>query len=91
LIGDEWETLQGPDGQPRISDPGEHVHQEIRAALDRGVPVLPVLVDSIQMPRVLPEGLRSLGKVNAASLRDESWRKDFEKIAEFVGRLVEQR
>jgi hypothetical protein len=50
VIGDEWLTIAGPEGRPRIEDPADWVHVEIQAALERGVLTIPVLVEGTVMP-----------------------------------------
>ena len=50
MIGDDWLTLTGPDKRPRIFDPMDWVHLEVQAALDRDVPVIPILVEETMMP-----------------------------------------
>lgn len=82
MIGDEWLTLAGRDGTPRIADPRDWVHIEIAAALDRGVLTIPVLVEGVRMPRPddLPEPIANLALRNAVELRDSSWPLDFERL-----------
>src|ERR1700704_6243730 len=55
MIGDDWLTLTGRDGRPRIFDPLDLIFLEIKSALERDVPVVPVLVEGASMPR--PEQL----------------------------------
>ena len=71
LIGDEWLTLCADDGRRRIDDPADFVSIEIEAAMNREIPVIPVLIHSAEMPRPedLPDQLRSLAFRNGAELR----------------------
>lgn len=72
VIGDRWLQARDPGtGLRRLESPQDFVALEIRTALERGIPVIPVLVGQASMPREqeLPEGLRSLTYRNAAELR----------------------
>ena len=54
VIGDRWLDAafsEGPQqGKRRLDEPGDYVRIEIEAALARGIPVIPVLVDQATMP-----------------------------------------
>jgi hypothetical protein len=60
LIGRDWLTLDERTGQPRLHEDNDFVAIEIKAALDRGIYVIPVLVDQAKMPTSteLPNSLR---------------------------------
>jgi hypothetical protein len=45
LIGRQWMTITGEEGRRRLDNPGDYVRFEVQAALERGVRVIPVLVD----------------------------------------------
>src|SRR6185295_9662234 len=65
-------------------DPDDSVRVEIRGALERGIPVIPVLVQGASMPRAedVPEGLRPLTAINAIELRHTRWDADFAGLVE---------
>jgi len=71
LIGDDWLTARLPDGTRRIDAPGDFVRVEIEAALQRGIPVVPILTNTASIPveSELPASLRLLAFRNAAELR----------------------
>ena len=69
IIGPAWLGGRGR-GSRRIDDPADFVRLEIATALQRGIPVIPVLVDDTPMPSVnsLPEELKGLAFRNALTL-----------------------
>src|SRR4029434_8134974 len=72
LIGDQWLTVMGREGRPRLDDPTDFVRLEIAAALERDIAVIPVLVEGAKMPRSqqLPESLQSLLRRQALEISD---------------------
>ncbi len=75
VIGDEWVDIRYNDGplagSRRIDDPADFVRVEIQVALDRGIPVIPVLVGNASMPDTekLPAALQPLVFRNGMELR----------------------
>jgi formylglycine-generating enzyme required for sulfatase activity len=68
LIGKDWiDTLDPKSGKRRLENPQDFVRIEVRKALARGVPVVPVLLDGAAMPDVgrLPNDLKGLVRRNA--------------------------
>jgi TIR domain len=66
VIGKRWLTIRDGEGR-RLDNPLDFVHLEIAAALERGVVVVPALVQGVKMPKAsqLPERLRELAKRQA--------------------------
>jgi hypothetical protein len=69
VVGPGWAGRRDT-GKRRIDDPTDFVRMEIAAALQRGIPVIPVLLDNTAMPSVedLPEELRPFAYRNALIL-----------------------
>ena len=69
IVGPDWPGRR-EDGTRRIDDEADLVRVEVESALQRGIPVIPVLVDRAPMPPVsdLPESLRSFAFRNAAEI-----------------------
>jgi TIR domain len=69
IIGPTW-LGKSTDGQSRIMEAGDPVRVEVEAALGRGIPVVPVLIDGAAMPSSaeLPESLSQLSYRNAAEV-----------------------
>ncbi len=83
VIGREWLTATNSSGRRRLDDPEDFVRLEIAAALDRDIPVVPVLVEGATMPspKALPPALAELSHQNALEVSDTRWDYD-------LGRLV---
>lgn len=84
LIGRHWLDAADAEGKRRLDDPEDFVRLEVKAALDRGLKVIPVLLGGATMPRAqqLPEALAPLSRRNAIEISDTRFHHD-------VGRLIE--
>src|SRR5215472_16872524 len=51
LIGSKWATLTDEEGHRRLDNPNDWVRFEVQAALERGVRVIPVLVNDAELPQ----------------------------------------
>ena len=71
VIGNQWLTIKGKDGVPRLQNPRDPVRIEIEAALERDILVVPVLVDKAEMPSEadLPDSLQRLSSRNGTEVR----------------------
>jgi hypothetical protein len=58
------------------------VRIEISTALQRNVPVIPILVDGARMPQadLLPNDLKELAERNGLEIRHGSFKSDIEKL-----------
>jgi len=76
LIGPAWSDIRDDDGDRRLDNPSDLVRHELEVALERRVPILPVLVNKATMPAAdeLPERLRGLAAKQALRLNDDTWR-----------------
>lgn len=70
LIGKRWLGDSG-EGKPRIHEPHDWIRTEVSTAIERGVRVIPVMLDGASMPPAesLPEDLRPLTRMNAVDVR----------------------
>lgn len=84
LIGPRWLPLL----HERMDKP-DWVRQEIAAALQRGVRVVPVLVEDAKLPAAsdLPPDLEPLVNRQARSLSDERWRGDSMVLMDMLAKL----
>lgn len=71
LIGPNWLSLCDTDGRRRIDVPGDYVHDEIQRALTWRKTVIPVLIDSAQLPtkKQLPADIAELTERQFMQLR----------------------
>ena len=87
LIGSGWlEAKSSRTGKRRLDDPDDFVRIEIASALNRNIPVVPVLLDGAPIPYAddLPNDLKALTRRNGVPLQLTSFETD---VARLVDRL----
>ena len=91
VIGRRWADITDAAGARRLDDPADFVRQEVEAALGRGVPVVPVLVQGAALPRAeeLPATLAPLITRQAASLDHAEFHADAERLCDRLAPLVQ--
>jgi hypothetical protein len=85
LIGHDWLTSTG--GKSRIGDRNDYVTREIETAIEKEVPLIPVLLDGARLPddNDLPtEQLNTLLRRNVLEIRHSSFERDFLFLAEKI-------
>jgi DNA-binding beta-propeller fold protein YncE len=82
VIGPDWVEARKEDGTRRLEDPDDFVRLEVAGALERGLRVIPVLVQGAQPPLAggLPEDLKPLARHNAFPLNDLRWGDDVQHL-----------
>jgi len=91
IIGRGWLAVDPTTGRRRIDDEKDILRNEIVGPLNRGIAVLPVLVDGAQMPEEadLPSDLARLARKQAHELRtDAYWSASNERLVERVTDLL---
>lgn len=75
IIGDEWTQARDGSGRRRLDDPNDFIRLETGTALQRGIRVVPVLVDGASMPHVddLPDDLKPLTRRQAIEISHKQW------------------
>jgi len=76
LIGDKWLTLKDDAGRTRIFQPEDPCQREIRAAIDHGIPIIPVLVgfsNKMAKPDDLPSSISVIANLNAMEVRSTTF------------------
>ena len=88
VIGPQWTELLDPSGQRRLDDSNDCV--EIAAALEHGLPVIPVLVDGARMPTraELPERLAGLASRQAVTVGHDSFTSDSSQLVAAIQRRI---
>src|SRR5262249_17785546 len=71
MIGEKWLDIRNAKGLRRLDDPSDFVRIEIHTALERNIPVIPVLIGKTTMPGAeqLPDDLKALSLRNAAFVK----------------------
>lgn len=89
LIGDSWLDKIDGTSMRRLDQPRDFVRIEIESALQRGVRLIPVLVEGATMPAadVLPESIRGLARKQALELSDHRFSGDMERLATYIESL----
>jgi hypothetical protein len=90
LIGRQWATLTDEEGHLRLDDPDDFVRFEVQAALERGVRIIPVLVDGARPLRQqqLPAELRKLARLNALELSYGRYEYDANRLLDLIQRVL---
>jgi hypothetical protein len=91
VIGKQWLTSTDAKGQRRLNDPYDFIRLEIQTALERGVRVIPVLVQGAAMPgpEALPEAIAQLARRQAHEASDARWQHDVDRLVEVL-KLIDQ-
>ena len=90
VIGPGWLRALGDVGRDRRNGADDYVRTEISAALNRKVPVIPVLIGGAGMPRQddLPTDLEALARRNAIEVSDTRWDYDSERLVAALERTL---
>ena len=89
VIGKHWISSLDAENRRRLDDPQDFVRIEIEAALKRGIPVIPVLVDGAPMPRAeeLPDSLKALVRRQAVEISHTRFDTDAERLTEALAEI----
>lgn len=90
VIGKNWKGTTAA-GDSRLNDERDHLRIEIEAALERHIPVIPVLVDGVEMPTEddLPPALTSLAYRHGIAVRpDPDFHNDADRLARGIESLL---
>ena len=92
VIGPTWCDARDENGKRRLDDPKDFVRMEISAALQRDIPVIPILLDGATMPKAdqLPNELRGLTSRNGLDVRHASFNEDIDRLIHSLKAQVDQ-
>jgi WD40 repeat protein len=90
LIGRQWLTLADEEGRRRLDDPDDYVRFEVQTALERGVRVIPGLVDGAKPLRrqQLPSELHKLARLNALEISYGRYQYDADRLLRLIERVL---
>ena len=82
VIGPNWLNARDEDGNRRLDNPHDFVRVEIGAALQRNIPVIPILLDGTKVPKAnqLPKELEDLSLRNGLDIRHVSFHNDVDRL-----------
>jgi hypothetical protein len=82
MIGPNWPDARDEHGNRRLDDPNDFVRIEIAAALQRNIPVIPILLEGARIPKAdqLPEDLKELASRNGLDIRHASFHDDMSRL-----------
>ena len=92
VIGAHWLDARDDAGNRRLDDPNDFVRIEIGAALQRNIPVIPILLDGAKVPKAnqLPKDLEELSLRNGLDVRHASFHNDIDKLVQSLkGQLAD--
>jgi hypothetical protein len=87
VIGPDWKGSPDANGRCPLESEEDLLRREITAALDRGVPVMPVLVAGAAVPRSrdLPYEMHGLEKRQATVLDQRHWESEVTSLLDKIG------
>jgi hypothetical protein len=90
LIGPSWVELRDEVGQRRIENLTDFVRLELGAALERKIPIIPVLVENAKMPKAdeLPDKLKQLSTLQGVTLTYDRWDDDIARLFAAIERIT---
>jgi hypothetical protein len=94
LIGPRWvDSVDPRTNLRRLDNPEDFVRIEIRGALERKIPVVPVLLDAAQMPTAveLPDDIRALRRRHAEFVDFRTFDADVQRLIKGlkIGKKIE--
>ena len=93
VIGPRWLELLRSSGPTDSETSDDYARLEVASALDRKLPIFPVLVDGATMPEAkdLPDDLKPLAFRQAFSVRHDSFPRDMWELEQELRRYVSTR
>lgn len=94
LMGPRWGGSMDRDGKIRLNHPLDYLRRELTAALDRGIPIIPVLLPGGSLPErnsLSQFDMDGLDQYQAFPLSPRHWDTDVAELVEDVSRYVQGR
>ena len=85
-MGPRWINAADDWGRRRIDDPEDWVRIELATALQRGIPVIPLMLDGFQAPppEALNDALSGLAFQQSHPLQNASWMSDVQHLIDLL-------
>ncbi len=83
VIGRSWVSISDQHGNRRLDDDSDFVRMEVEMALERRIPIVPLLVGGSSMPKgyELPDSIRDLVLYNGVPVRpDPDFHSDMDRL-----------
>jgi hypothetical protein len=93
VIGPRWLDVDPDTQQSRLADPRDFVRIEITSALERSIPVVPILVSNAAMPREkdVPDALHGLLSRMAQHVRpDPDFHPDMDRLLQGLLKILQR-
>ncbi len=93
VIGKNWLTATNDEGKRLLDDPEDFVRIEIKTALERNIPVVPLLVGGAVVPKGsdLPNEIAHLSRRHGVEISDIRFRTDVSRFVESIKEYVPER
>jgi hypothetical protein len=91
VIGPGWLDAKDRQGRRRLDDEFDFVRLEISRALERGIRVIPVLVEGAApvATQDLPDDLKALARRHAVEVRHDRFRSDADALIQTLRNIVQ--
>lgn len=92
VIGNKWLKITDKNDKRVLDDEVDFVRTEIRAALQRKVKVIPVLIENALMPDSgdLPDDLKGLAHINAIEISHTRFNDDVDRLIKVLEKYFQQ-
>ncbi len=86
VVGRRWTEARDDEGRLRLHDEHDFVRIEVEAALRRGIPLIPILVDGARPPRAaqLPASLHLLCEQQALEVSNSTFDTDIRRLVKAI-------
>jgi TIR domain len=86
LIGSSWLSAVDENKHRRLDNPEDFVRREIETALAQDRPIIPILVDHVEMPseQDMPDAVSRLPSFQALRMERDSFNHDFEQLLKAI-------
>jgi hypothetical protein len=92
VIGHAWLKISDEWGLRRIDQENDWVRKELEFAIDKGITILPVLVDGAKLPprpELLPQSISKLLSMQSVEIRPQYWNHDILLLIERVKGILD--